>query len=333
MAGGLEPFCLPGVSRVLVFRVWRHPLRYPGCLLAPNAASLVTPLEPARRNPRADNSLRKGQRCAEHRTPPTPASCALLPIDAYPPCLVPTSRPPELSSYKPAQMSRTSPAPFPPHTTPDDLLADEAPNAHAPSSAPAPQLTGPGAALSPTPDRPPAAQDDDIEMGHISAGHRRRRSSILNPIVAPTRTRARSLSQAIPLQDEAKILEEGNRSPASGDASGGSRGTTDYSEGSVSDEDLHDDEETGLTRAERERRRRAKSRNTLLDQRIAPEKMTVDEKDEADQTVVKTLLVNVGLIGLWYIFSLSISLVSPAHRSPLFPQQESSRTHKRCIHC
>lgn len=216
-------------------------------------------------------------------------------------------------------MPPTSPPPFPPHSRPHDLLADDSPSGHATSSAPPSHTTGPGAASSSsTLDRiagpRPSVAPDDIEMGAIS-GHRRRRSSILNPIVAPTRTRARSLSQAIPLQDEAKIVEEGLLPGESGE-SAGSRGTTDYSEGSASDDDLHDDEETGLTRRERDRRRRAKARNTLLDQRIAPEKMTAEEKDEADQNVVRTLLINAGLIGLWYIFSLSISLVSLTHAAP-----------------
>lgn len=214
-------------------------------------------------------------------------------------------------------MPPTSPPPFPPHSDLDDLLAgEEAPSGHATSSA---HTTGPGAASSSTLDRIAAsAAPDDIEMGAIS-GHRRRRSSILNPIVAPTRTRARSLSQAIPLQDEGKIVEEGFG--GSGGDSGGSRSTPDYTEGSASDDDLHDDEETGLTTKERDRRRRAKRRNTLLDQRIAPEKISAEEKNEADQNVVRTLLINAGLIALWYTFSLSISLVSLGTCSGRFPQQ------------
>lgn len=77
-----------------------------------------------------------------------------------------------------------------------------------------------------------------------------------------------------------------------------------------SDEDLHDDEETGLTAKERRRKQRKKRRNTLLDQRIARENVTAEEKKEADQTVIRKLAVNGTLIGLWYLFSLGISLVS-----------------------
>lgn len=212
-------------------------------------------------------------------------------------------------------MPSTSPPPFPPQPRLDDLLRDDdddPPSGHATSSTHAHAHSyDPGAA----PDR---TAPDDIEMGTIPAGHRRRRSSILNPIVAPTRARARSLSQAIPLQDEVKIVEEGDAAGTEGEGSGGatSSGTTDFSEGSGDDEDLRDDEETGLTRKERDRRRRAKRRNTLLDQRIAPEKMSMDEKGEPDETFVRTMLINAGLIALWYIFSLSISLVST---TPLFP--------------
>lgn len=80
----------------------------------------------------------------------------------------------------------------------------------------------------------------------------------------------------------------------------------------LSDDGLQDDEETGLTGKDKSKRKRRKRRNTLLDQRIAADvKITAEEKKEADQNVVKKSLINGLLIGLWYLFSLSISLVSP----------------------
>jgi hypothetical protein len=89
---------------------------------------------------------------------------------------------------------------------------------------------------------------------------------------------------------------------------GGEGGSTD---GTVSDEDLHADEEMGLTANDRDRKRRKRRRNTMLDQRVAPDKaMTVEEKRQADQNVMKSIAINAGLIALWYLFSLSISLVS-----------------------
>jgi len=79
---------------------------------------------------------------------------------------------------------------------------------------------------------------------------------------------------------------------------------------SFSDEDLHDDEEAGLTSNDRSRKQKKKRRLTQLDQRIAAEKtLSLDEQREADKSVIKKLLINATLILLWYIFSLSISLV------------------------
>ncbi|KAK0753926.1 triose-phosphate transporter family-domain-containing protein [Schizothecium vesticola] len=76
----------------------------------------------------------------------------------------------------------------------------------------------------------------------------------------------------------------------------------------ISDEDLHDDEEAGLTGGDRRRKQHKRHRNTQLDQRVAPDIVTEDERKEADRTVVKDLLINGVLIALWYTFSLSISL-------------------------
>jgi len=77
----------------------------------------------------------------------------------------------------------------------------------------------------------------------------------------------------------------------------------------LSDEDLHDDEETGLTGRDRRKKRLKKSRITRLDQRIARDDNIIEEeKKEADKSVVKSLALNVLLIGLWYFFSLMISL-------------------------
>lgn len=79
----------------------------------------------------------------------------------------------------------------------------------------------------------------------------------------------------------------------------------------LTDDGLQDDEETGLTGRDKGKRKRKRRRNTLLDQRIAADlKITDEEKKEADQNVVKKGLINGLLIGLWYLFSLSISLVS-----------------------
>lgn len=106
------------------------------------------------------------------------------------------------------------------------------------------------------------------------------------------------------VMDEPKISEE-SESTIKGKA--GVRRPSMHQD--FSDEDLHDDEETGLTAKERKRKQRKKRRNTLLDQRIARDNVTAEEKKQADQNVVRNLAVNGTLIGLWYLFSLAISLV------------------------
>ena len=60
-----------------------------------------------------------------------------------------------------------------------------------------------------------------------------------------------------------------------------------------------------------QRRQKKRSRNTQLDQRIVRDNKAIskEERKEADKTVFKSLMVNVVLILLWYLFSLSISIV------------------------
>ncbi|KAF7538659.1 hypothetical protein G7Z17_g12585 [Cylindrodendrum hubeiense] len=146
--------------------------------------------------------------------------------------------------------------------------------------------------------------EDDIEMEPIT-GHRRRRSSLKSSAGNQPGSSSRSRTpNSAGVSDSAKISEEGtslgafaNRSDDSGDES-------------YTDEDLQDDEETGLTTKGKRRRQNKRRRNTQLDQRIAREKNTIsaEERKEADKDVVKRLVVNGTLILLWYLFSLSISL-------------------------
>ena len=79
----------------------------------------------------------------------------------------------------------------------------------------------------------------------------------------------------------------------------------------ASDAGSEADEETGLTSKESRKYQKQKKLQTPLDARIAGDtKITKEEKKLADRAVVWSLLVNASLIGLWYIFSLSISIVS-----------------------
>lgn len=148
---------------------------------------------------------------------------------------------------------------------------------------------------------------EDIEMESVTpSGHRRRRSSLVNPANAASnhhrssRARSQSIRHAAS-GDEAKIVEE------SSDEGPLRLGESD--EDGATDEDLHDDEETGLTVKDRRRKRRKRNRNQLLDQRIARDNISQEEKQEADRNVARRLLINAVLIGLWYFFSLLISLV------------------------
>ena len=83
-----------------------------------------------------------------------------------------------------------------------------------------------------------------------------------------------------------------------------------------SDSDVEDDDdpETGLDQDERHKYIKRKRRRTGLDSRIAGV-ASKSEAREADKNVMRDLLVNAGLIGLWYFFSLAISIVSPTGRA------------------
>ncbi|KAJ2977816.1 hypothetical protein NUW58_g7690 [Xylaria curta] len=148
---------------------------------------------------------------------------------------------------------------------------------------------------------------EDIEMDAISpAGHRRRRSTLSagrNASLPPAARTGRPRATSIKTNGDAepKISEEDLAPYSSG--SNGRDG-----DDSLSDEDLHDDEETGLTNKDKRRKQAKRRRNTRLDQRIARDNLTDEERKQADQNVVRKLAVNACLIALWYMFSLSISL-------------------------
>lgn len=80
------------------------------------------------------------------------------------------------------------------------------------------------------------------------------------------------------------------------------------------DDDLHDDEETGLTaKQRRKQRRRRRRQRRQLDARIADVKASRNDVFSlglAERSVLRRLLVNGVLILSWYFFSLSISIVS-----------------------
>jgi solute carrier family 35 protein C2 len=78
-----------------------------------------------------------------------------------------------------------------------------------------------------------------------------------------------------------------------------------------SDDGLEDDEETGLTAQDRQKRTKRKRRNTMADERVAPAADTTKEEERlASQHFWHDTAINAVLIALWYTFSISISVVS-----------------------
>lgn len=89
----------------------------------------------------------------------------------------------------------------------------------------------------------------------------------------------------------------------------------------MSSDDDHYDEETGLTASQKRQRRRRRRQRRKLDARIADTKSSryaFFQLGLADRNVLRKLLVNAGLILLWYFFSLSISIVSTLRASGLY---------------
>lgn len=77
------------------------------------------------------------------------------------------------------------------------------------------------------------------------------------------------------------------------------------------DLDFEDDEEAGLNKHAKRKHQRRKRMRDGLDSRIAGTSgLSKDEARQADQHVMRNLLTNAALIGGWYFFSLSISIVS-----------------------
>ncbi|KAF2724285.1 TPT-domain-containing protein [Polychaeton citri CBS 116435] len=94
----------------------------------------------------------------------------------------------------------------------------------------------------------------------------------------------------------------------------------DHEEFETDEERLTDDEETGLTQKDRENRQRKRRRNTQLDERVAGDGSGASrsvrngqsdaalEKQLVNATLLRYYLINALLIGLWYTFSISISV-------------------------
>ncbi|KAE8150961.1 triose-phosphate transporter family-domain-containing protein [Aspergillus avenaceus] len=147
-----------------------------------------------------------------------------------------------------------------------------------------------------------------------SGNHHRRRSSVLTAtggpsLSAPTEQRDDTPRNAgDPVnhkREEQKAAEDADVSDLSSIAESVEMNYIS------SDDDLQDDEETGLTAKQRRQRRRRRKQRKQLDARIAGVKGTrqdIFSLGLADRSIVQKLLVNAGLILMWYFFSLAISI-------------------------
>ncbi|KAF2478173.1 TPT-domain-containing protein [Lindgomyces ingoldianus] len=146
--------------------------------------------------------------------------------------------------------------------------------------------------------------------GHPPTNHARRRSSSLAgvpglPKKKDSKKHRRARSEHILEADEDKSESDNEHSDSSVKTE-----STDLELDDMRSEDgLEDDEETGLTGRDRRQRRRRKRRNTRLDQRVAEDvRFTKDEEKLANQSLIRSMLINALLISLWYLFSISISV-------------------------
>ncbi|CAI7672334.1 hypothetical protein N7533_012687 [Penicillium manginii] len=150
-------------------------------------------------------------------------------------------------------------------------------------------------------------------MGLSAATHHRRRSSVLtgNTNVRPQPSASERRDDSLrPLGDrwdeqEPLTAEDTDAS----DLSSSAIETRELTEMS-SDDDQYD-EETGLTTSQKRQRRRRRRQRRKLDARIADTKSSryaIFQLGLADRNVLRKLLVNAGLILMWYFFSLSISI-------------------------
>jgi solute carrier family 35, member C2 len=134
----------------------------------------------------------------------------------------------------------------------------------------------------------------------------------LNPrthiIVPPTQPHATQLPNPRRnyQRQETGLLHENKEHSGAGDDPGS---MSESEEHEMDDIGSDVDEETGLTGVERQKNWARNRRHGDLAARIAGDGKII-KNESADKTVIRSLLLNGALIGLWYLFSLSISIVS-----------------------
>ena len=161
------------------------------------------------------------------------------------------------------------------------------------------------------------ADSSSSNMDGVGDGYRRRRAQL---IAGLENGHARSKERGKQPQPQNRNTsgtpdEEGKHMAYSSDEGSEFSSTSTGDEFELSrlpEEDVFtDDEETGLTRKTKEYRKRRRRKATRLDERIAGSvKTSKQEQKVADWNVLKAIVINVLLIASWYLFSLSISIVS-----------------------
>ena len=137
--------------------------------------------------------------------------------------------------------------------------------------------------------------------------------SIDDDLMAPTRRKSGSLIQNGHTRAKSAHVEGDDIEP------GINRRGTEMDDIESEDETLADDEETGLTEPERKQRTIRKSKSARLDAQvnsgaasirsgISEASMGTTEEKLVKPTLIKNMVLNAVLIGLWYSFSISISV-------------------------
>ncbi|OAA64831.1 hypothetical protein ISF_04241 [Cordyceps fumosorosea ARSEF 2679] len=213
------------------------------------------------------------------------------------------------SSTPGAPVTTTGPSSQPSRQQDLRQLATSPASSSASSSIAFPALPG-TSQLQPASAAAPSDDSNSFEMAPIT-GHRRRKSSLMNPVGGRLGDRTSPHSLHTRRKSGSFSGQSGHHETVAAALAGPASHDKDdaWSQDSFSEGDLHDDEELGLTTQDRARRQKQRRKLTRLDQRIAREKnLSIDEQKQADKSVMRRLMINGGLILLWYIFSLSISL-------------------------
>ncbi|GMG52863.1 unnamed protein product [Aspergillus oryzae var. brunneus] len=160
-----------------------------------------------------------------------------------------------------------------------------------------------------------------------SGNHHRRRSSVLTATGGPSQVGPAEQRDDNPRTNADPVNYKREEQKAAEDAD-----VSDLSSiAESSEDDLQDDEETGLTAKQRRQRRRRRKQRRQLDARIAGVKGSQSDVFSvglADRNVMRRLLVNAGLILMWYFFSLAISIVSTlvslGHKMIAFKERDTT---------